>query len=302
MLSNELALRYTDAVQQLLKTAQMQPDEICAIGAHGQTVRHSPENGYTLQLVNPSLLVEKTNITVVADFRSRDMAAGGQGAPLVPAFHDVLFRHPTIHRVVVNIGGISNLSDLPPNKKTIGFDCGPGNMLMDEWCRTHLNQEYDKDGRWASSGKVLPDLLKNLLSEPFLQKSPPKSTGRELFNKTWLEKFLHAKYKNEDVQATLLAFTVECISQSIINYCKGAEEIYLCGGGARNRTLVSGIQDRLKNIAVKITDDLGVNADFLEAHAFAWLAYRALNHMPINLSHVTGAKGERILGAIYYAK
>lgn len=302
LLGNELAGLYAEAVSGLIKTAHISREQITAIGCHGQTVRHCPDEGYTLQLGNAALLAEKTNITVVADFRSRDIAGGGQGAPLVPAFHDVLFRHPSIHRVIVNIGGISNLTNLSLTDKTIGFDCGPGNMLMDAWCQKHIGELYDKEGEWALSGMVLPQLLKKLLDTPFFQISPPKSTGRELFNLDWLTKFLSLDDKPSDVQATLLALTVASISQAIVSYCKGADEVYLCGGGARNRGLVTKLQEKLKNIHVTTTDELGVSADYLEAHAFAWLAYQTMHHLPISLSEVTGAKGDRILGAVHYVR
>lgn len=239
LVANELAGRYAATVHDLLGKAGIGPHQIVAIGCHGQTIRHQPEYGYTIQLNNPALLTEMTGITTIADFRSRDIAAGGQGAPLVPAFHLALLRHPERHRVIVNIGGISNLTNLPISGSITGFDCGPGNLLMDAWCQTHTAQRYDNDGAWAARGTVLPHVLEALLGHPFFHKPPPKSAGRENFNLAWLQQFLTGHEVPEDVQATLLQLTVEGIARSIDNYCLGAEEIYLCGGGARNGALVS---------------------------------------------------------------
>jgi len=200
---NQLARQYAIAVDSLLKQVSYLPGQIQAIGCHGQTIRHCPEHGYTLQIGNAALLAELTGITVVNDFRSRDIAAGRQGAPLVPAFHDKILRHPDIHRVIVNIGGISNLTNLPPGNATSGFDCGPGNLLMDAWCMEHLGLPFDADGAWAATGNVLPKLLDRLLAEPFFALPPPKSSGRDLFNMAWLQSHLHGEELPEDVQATL---------------------------------------------------------------------------------------------------
>ena len=207
---------------------------IRAIGCHGQTVRHAPQHGYTIQLNNPALLAELTGITVVADFRSRDIAAGGQGAPLVPAFHDALFRAPDVHRVILNLGGIANLTDLAPGSATTGFDCGPGNMLMDAWMQKHLGKPYDQDGAWAATGKVLPELLARLMAHPFLALPPPKSCGREEFNLAWLQAQLAGNERAEDVQATLAAFTARTVADAVRDHCGSPDELYVCGGGARN--------------------------------------------------------------------
>ncbi|MDH4235202.1 MAG: anhydro-N-acetylmuramic acid kinase, partial [Gallionella sp.] len=237
LIGNQLARFYATAVNALLAAANLPNTKIKALGCHGQTIRHCPEHGYTLQIGNAALLAELTGITVVSDFRSRDIAAGGQGAPLVPAFHDKVMRHSEIHRVIVNIGGISNLTNLPPEADTSGFDCGPGNLLMDAWCMQHLGKPYDDSGVWAASGKALPALLEIMLSEPFFSQPPPRSCGRDLFNMSWLQDKLNGSEAAEDVQATLLELTSRAIAQSIQQHCPGAKEIYLCGGGAHNRTL-----------------------------------------------------------------
>lgn len=301
LVANELAHHYADATKSLLLAARILPHQVSAIGCHGQTIRHRPEAGYTVQLGNAALLAELSGITVVNDFRSRDIAAGGQGAPLVPAFHDKMLRHPDIHRVIVNIGGISNLTNLAPGHPTIGFDCGPGNLLMDAWIRRHLAQPYDKDGNWAKSGSVIPMLLQSMLDEPFIRANPPKSSGRDLFNMHWLEQRLHGKETPADVQATLLEFTSRAISSAILNHCPGAKEIYLCGGGAHNTALLNSLQTSLSSSQVQLTDQLGLAADWLEAIAFAWLARETLLGHCANLPEATGARHPCILGAIYQA-
>lgn len=299
--ANSLSRNYAAAIQGLLKSSGVRAEQIKAIGCHGQTVRHRPDLGFTLQLANPALLAELTGITVVADFRSRDIAAGGQGAPLVPAFHASLFSHPERHRVIVNIGGISNLTSLPPKGRVLGFDCGPGNLLLDAWASLHLGQPYDKDGAWARSGRILPELLRRLLAEPFFAERPPKSTGRDLFNLPWLQRHLLPDHAPVDVQSTLLQLTVEGIAAAIIDYCGKAGEIYLCGGGAHNGELIHRLKLRLPDRAIALTDAIGIETDWVEAFAFAWLARQALHGQPGNLPEVTGARGPRILGGIYPA-
>lgn len=299
LIANQIATLYAQAIDGLL--AQSSRTNIKAIGCHGQTIRHRPEHGYTIQLVNAAKLAELTGITVVSDFRSRDIAAGGQGAPLVPAFHDNVLRHPNIHRVIVNIGGISNLTNLPPGKDTSGFDCGPGNLLMDAWCLQHKGTPYDENGEWAATGRVIPELLSCLQAEPFFTQPPPKSSGRDLFNMTWLQAHLQGDEAPEDVQATLTELTASTIARALCTYCTGAEEIYLCGGGARNLTLKSRLKTLLPACTVLTTNDAGVDADYLEAIAFAWLAQQTLDKVPANLPRVTGAAHPCILGAIYYA-
>ncbi len=301
MTGNELARLYATATAALLQKSNITPNQVRSIGCHGQTVRHRPEHGYTLQLGNAALLAELTGFTVVSDFRSRDIAAGGQGAPLVPAFHDKVLRHPDIHRVIVNIGGISNLTDLSPDLPTTGFDCGPGNLLMDAWCGQHLGKPYDERGAWAATGKVLPALLEQMLSEPFFAFPPPKSSGRDLFNPAWLQDKMQGDERAEDVQATLLELTCRTIAQAIQQHCAEAKEIYLCGGGAHNLTLHNRLASLLPDSTVQTTNVLGVDSDYLEAIAFAWLAQQALHGLTANLPAVTGARHPCILGAIYPA-
>ena len=301
LLANELAHHYATAVHALLDKAQISARQIRAIGNHGQTVRHRPEAGYTLQIGNGALLAELTGITVVQDFRSRDIAAAGQGAPLVPAFHDRVLRHSGLHRVILNIGGISNLTDLPPDGPTTGFDCGPGNLLMDAWIARHRNQTYDRDGAWAASGSILPALLDAMLSEPFFSAPPPKSSGRDLFNMDWLLRHLNGNEAPADVQATLLTLTGHSITDAIQRHCPGANEVYLCGGGAHNRALVDHLSRDLPGCRLQMSDVLGIGTDWMEAVAFAWLAQQALEGHPANLPAVTGAKHPCILGAIYPA-
>lgn len=298
---NELARRYAAAIGQLLQEAAVPASRVTAIGCHGQTVRHCPEPGYTIQLGNPALLAELTGIAVVADFRSRDIAAGGQGAPLVPAFHAAMFGHAKRHRVVVNIGGIANLTNLPPRGEVIGFDCGPGNALLDAWISRQTGRDFDRNGAWAAEGRGIPGLLERLLEHPFFQQAPPKSVGRELFGLDWLATALTGDESAQDVQATLLQLTVASIANAVHAYCPGAQEIYLCGGGARNTALASSLQHALSPAKVAPTDALGVNADWLEAFAFAWLARQALHRAPGNLPSVTGARHPCVLGAIYPA-
>ena len=299
--ANQLARLYASAVNSLLAQTGSTPDSIKAIGCHGQTIRHRPEHGYTIQIGNGALLAELTGITVVNDFRSRDIAAGGQGAPLVPAFHDKVLRHPNRHRVIVNIGGISNLTNLSPTTPTSGFDCGPGNLLMDAWCMQHIGTAYDANGDWAATGQALPELLSKMLAEPFFALSPPKSSGRDLFNMNWLNSLLNGNETACDVQATLLEMTCVSIADSIIEQCGGAQEIYLCGGGAHNLTLRNRLAQLLPDCSVQTTSDIGVDSDYLEAIAFAWLAQQTLRGKPANLPRVTGAAHPCILGAIYPA-
>ena len=299
LVSNELAQLYARAINELLTAHQFYPADISAIGCHGQTIRHRPELGFTLQIGNAALLAELTNITVVADFRSRDIAAGGQGAPLVPAFHQAVFSDKNIHRVVINIGGIANLTDLPINNTVKGFDTGPGNMLIDAWAMQHLAVAYDASGEWATTGQVITPLLTALLTHPYFCQAPPKSTGRDLFNMAWLQQYLKAEYLPKDVQRTLLELTAVTIADAVTQYCVNVKEIYICGGGAHNNALVECIIRLLPLTKVARTDDLGISVNWVEAAAFAWLARQAMHRATGNLVAVTGAKGPRILGAIY---
>ncbi|TXI17038.1 MAG: anhydro-N-acetylmuramic acid kinase [Nitrosomonas sp.] len=303
ILGKRLSRLYAEAVINLLAQAGVKHEQIIAIGCHGQTVRHCPEEdkGYTIQLVNAAMLAELTQIAVVADFRSRDMAAGGQGAPLVPAFHHAVFKSTVSHRVIVNIGGIANITSLDPHNNILGFDCGPGNILMDAWCLRHIGENYDKYGQWAASGQVIPVLLENLLTDNFFLRQPPKSIGRELFNLQWLEQKLSGNELPQDVQATLLQLTVLAIANALSEYCPHATEIYICGGGGHNTLLIDRLEEAMPDKKVALTDELGIPADWVEAFAFAWLAQQTVLRKTGNLATVTGARGDRILGAIYPA-
>lgn len=308
--ASALATRYAVCCHELLRSANLAPARVRAIGVHGQTVRHVVEKGYTRQINNPALLAEMTHIDVVADFRSRDVAAGGQGAPLVPAFHAQIFRSSEQTRVICNLGGISNITILPVNTDAAvrGFDCGPANVLLDEWSSRHLGAPYDEGGRFAASGRVVEPLLSRLLDEPFFALPPPKSTGRDLFNASWLDAKLagFAELRPADVQATLTALTATTVVREIERHAGGCGTIYVCGGGARNPELLRALEAALtksgvNGASVGTTDELGVPAHHVEALAFAWLAKRCIERAPGNLPAVTGAAGERVLGAIYPA-
>jgi anhydro-N-acetylmuramic acid kinase len=293
-LGNQLAKRYAAAVADLLRGCGKTADAIRAIGCHGQTVRHRPDRGYTLQIGNAALLAELSGIAVVADFRSRDIAAGGQGAPLAPAFHATLFRHRSENRVVVNLGGIANVTRLPIEGTIVGFDCGPASCLLDLWVAKHLGKPYDEGGEWAAGGTVLPALLGRLMDEPFLGAPPPKSTGRDLFNEPWLAARLRGE-PPRDVQATLLEFTARCVADA----CKGASRVIVCGGGTGNGALMRRLSALLAPAPVESSAEHGLDPSLVEAAAFAWLAERSLGGAPGNLAEVTGARGPRVLGAIY---
>jgi len=299
--SLELADLYARAVEGALAAGGVDRRGVAAIGCHGQTVRHRPDLGFTIQLNDAARLAELTGIDVVADFRRRDMAAGGQGAPLVPAFHEAVFRDPSTSRCIVNIGGISNVTWLPAGRHTLGFDCGPGNVLLDGWARRHLGAHYDEGGRWAARGRTDEALLASFLAEPFLRLAPPKSTGRELFRMAWLEERLPREYRAEDVQSTLADFTAHAIMDAIDRFCASTDEIYLAGGGARNAALVERIESLAGDRPVAPTDALGVPTAHVESMAFAWLAMKCVRREPIDLTAVTGARRPTVLGAIYPA-
>ena len=289
-------------IQALLAEQQLQPSDIRAIGSHGQTIRHEPARGFSIQIGNPALLAELTGISVVSDFRRRDIAAGGQGAPLVPAFHEALFA--TGQRcAVLNVGGFSNLSLLQPERPVHGFDCGPGNVLLDAWIQLQRGERFDRDGAWAASGVVIPELLHALLGDPFFQTRGPKSTGRELFSLEWLQQHLAQlpPYAPADVQATLLEMTAQSIIDSLTAAQQNTETLLVCGGGAHNGALMRRLQDLLPSARVSSTAAQGVPPDWVEAMAFAWLAHCCLEQIPANRPSVTGARGLRVLGAIYPA-
>ena len=314
---NQLAAVYAAVVGALQRQAAGQgisPQQIRAVGVHGQTVRHQPRQntdqaagaGYSIQLNNPALLAELTGLDVVADFRSRDVAAGGQGAPLAPAFHQGFFGRADATVTVLNLGGISNLSVLPPAgsaQPVLGFDCGPGNALMDAWCQQHTGQPFDASGAWAASGKLVPALLRSLLDEAYFSQPIPKSTGRDLFSLAWLAQKLapFAAERPEDIQHTLAELTVgPCIS-AIVSYGKDSKELIVCGGGAFNLHLLRRLQTGLPGLRVGSSAQHGLPPLQVEAAAFAWLARQMLERQPGNLASVTGASGPRVLGALYPA-
>jgi anhydro-N-acetylmuramic acid kinase len=298
---------YASVATALLHDSAEVARDITAIGAHGQTVRHRPEpgdGGYTLQLLDGALLAELMRVDVVCDLRSRDVAAGGQGAPLAPAFHAALLGAVGECCAVLNLGGIANLTVHAPPAPAIGFDCGPANALLDGWCERHLGMQYDADGAWAAQGTVLAPLLEALLAEPYFDAAPPKSTGRDLFNLDWLDHhLLHraAEARPIDVQATLAALTVESVARDIERHAPQATALFVCGGGARNGHLMRMLGKRLPRLRVTTTAELGIPVDQVEAAAFAWLAYRFVHRLPGNLPEVTGARGPRVLGALYPA-
>jgi len=303
-----LARLAAEAVRDLLSQTRLPPEQIRAIGSHGQTIRHMPRGPepYTLQICNPSLLAELTGIATVADFRRRDMAAGGQGAPLAPAFHAAFFTHPAENRVAVNIGGMANITVLPAGMKApvSGFDTGPGNVLLDAWTQRHLGEPVDQDGRWGAGGRVIDTLLAVCLSDDYFALPPPKSTGREYFNSAWLERKLvewGGTAVPQDVQATLAALTAQSIAQAIRHHAENAQRLLVCGGGVHNQALLAGLQQHLPGVPVESTAQHGVDPDYLEAIGFAWLAKRTLEGLPGNLPTVTGASGWRVLGGIYPA-
>lgn len=305
--SNHLVAQYAQAVRELLSRADVAAADVVAIGCHGQTIRHRPDEGYTLQLNNPSLLTESTGIAVVADFRSRDIAAGGHGAPLVPAFHAACFRDGVRHRTIINIGGIANVTSLPPGDDgtPTGFDTGPGNMLMDAWAREHLGTDCDIDGCYATSGVVIEPLLAECMTDPYFVMAPPKSTGRDRFHREWLMAKNLKGLRPQDVQATLAELTARSITHAIARWCPQTQDAFVCGGGAHNADLMHRLKSRLqagaKPVTLASTETLGMHPDWVEAMAFAWLAAQAVDGKTGNLASVTGARGPRVLGAIYPA-
>ena len=305
--ANALARTYVHAVAALLERSQVPASDVAAIGAHGQTVRHRPGVfdgiGYTLQLNNPALLAEHTGVAVVADFRSRDVAAGGQGAPLVPAFHQHLFARPGESVLVLNLGGMANLSVLGKDGEVLGFDCGPGNVLLDGWCQRHTGQSFDAGGTWGASGTAMPELLTAMLAEPYLHQAPPKSTGRDLFHSDWLVMHLtgYPEAAPQDVQATLVELTANACAQSAISYGKNSRKMVVCGGGVFNAQLMQRLQALLPDVDVSTSDAWGLPAQQVEATAFAWLARQTVRGATGSLKSVTGARGARVLGAIYPA-
>lgn len=297
--ANQLAGIYAQAVSALLVEASVDTRTLRAIGCHGQTVRHRPEAGYTLQIGNAALLAELTGARVVTDFRSRDVAAGGQGAPLAPAFHAIMLRAGSEHRAVLNLGGIANLTWLPAQGEVTGFDCGPGNCLLDLWAQRHLRTPMDEDGAWAAGAVADARLLDVLLAEPYFAMPPPKSSGRELFNESWLQTHAVSRLEPRVVQATLLELTAQSVSRAFRAHCPRAQRLIVCGGGVRNAALMARLRHLLAPVPVESSASHGIEPGLVEAAAFAWLARQTLAAQPGNLPAVTGARGPRVLGAIY---
>lgn len=305
VLDLQVGERFATAARELLRQAGVAADAVSAIGCHGQTIRHRPDgpNPFTLQIGDPNRIAEMTGITTVADFRRRDMAAGGQGAPLVPAYHAALFRTPGECRVLLNLGGIANLTILPatPEEPVRGFDSGPGNTLLDTWARRHLDRPFDQDGEWAAGGSVQEAALEQLLDDPYFQLPPPKSTGPERFHLAWAAERWNGieAAPPADVQATLTALTVESVCRQLESAAPECVRVIACGGGVYNRELMRGLERRLYGIPLETTEAYGIAPQLVEAAAFAWLARQTLERHPGNLPSVTGATHPVILGAVY---
>ncbi|SEP58482.1 anhydro-N-acetylmuramic acid kinase [Basfia succiniciproducens] len=309
-IDHQLGLLYAESINRFLQKVRLKSEDICAVGCHGQTVWHSPncEFPFTMQIGDMNLVAAKTGITTVGDFRRKDMALGGQGAPLVPAFHQDLFFAAERLTVVLNIGGISNISVLEENCPTVGYDVSVGNALLDSWIELYQGKRYDKDALWAKNGKISTALLTDLLAEPFFQQAPPKSTGRELFNLAWLNKKLEkftalsqTMPSPQDVQRTLVEFTALSIANELKKLQKSDRTnlLLVCGGGARNPLIMQRLTALLAEWRVSTTSEFGLDIDYVEAAAFAWLAYRRIHNLPSNLPSVTGAKSEVSLGVIF---
>jgi len=297
------------ACKALLSSAKISADQVTAIGSHGQTIRHAPkgDHPFTLQIGDPNHIAQLTGITTVADFRRRDMAAGGQGAPLAPGFHAAMFRSAEKQRALVNIGGMANLTllHLDSTKPVTGFDTGPGNVLIDGWCQRQKNKAFDEDGQWARSGNINTSLLEQLLATPYFSSPPPKSTGRELFNQPWLDQQIKSSDEDinpADIAATLTELTARSICNDLQQHFSGYEELLICGGGAHNSFLLERINTlTAQEVFVGTTSLLGIAPDWVEAAAFAWLAQQTMEHKPANVTSVTGAASDCILGGVYFA-
>lgn len=303
--ANTLADLYADCIDTLLGQAGLSARQICAIGAHGQTVRHAPDERYSLQILNAARLAQRTGIDVIADLRAADLAAEGQGAPLMPAFHAHVFKDLPGRCGILNLGGIANLSIIDRNERSArvsGFDTGPANVLLDAWIEQHQQLRFDDRGQWAASGQPIPALLQRLLAEPYFGQPAPKSTGRDLFNLSWLSSHLPAGHGHTaaDIQATLLALTAETTAQAIRDH--RLSTVYACGGGAANHHLLDAIQARVgSSIRIDTTRALGIDPQAVEATGFAWLARQRVHQQPIPLQDITGARHATILGAWHAA-
>ncbi len=311
VLDRQLGYLFAEATTGLIDSAGYKAGDIAAIGSHGQTIRHRPpsashsrETSFTLQIGDPNTIAEQAGIATVADFRRRDMAAGGEGAPLAPAFHAAAFAKADGRRAVVNIGGIANATLLQGGEVQAGYDTGPGNTLLDQWVQRHQGEAYDRDGTWSSEGTVLPGLRDALLADPYFTREGPRSTGKEYFNMAWLEQALAslgAAIEPRDVQATLAEITAQSIANGIIDSGFTPEDVYICGGGARNTDLMRRLYQKLAPTPLDTTAALGIEPEWVEAAAFGWLAHQTVTGLPGNASSVTGAQGPRILGAVYPA-
>lgn len=295
-------------INEILARNKLTSVDVAAIGFHGQTIRHHPEANppFSVQIGCPSTLAHETGIKTISDFRMADIAAGGQGAPLVPAFHEAVFYSPIESRLILNIGGIANLTLLPSNKEDaiFGFDTGPGNTLLDTWIHRHQQKDYDSNGDWARTGKLIPELLDRMLQDEYLIKEMPKSTGKEYFNLEWLETYIaSSNYEANDIQRTLVEFTCASITQAIESISAAHEEtplsVYLCGGGINNSFLIERLTHQNPKLNIKSTQDIGIHPQLVEASAFAWLAHRTLSALPGNLKSVTGAHTDKVLGGLY---
>lgn len=307
-LDRELGQLFAAATLELLSSAGQPAQQICAIGSHGQTVRHRPPSGrqtsrpsFTLQLGDPNTIAEITGIATVADFRRRDIAAGGEGAPLAPAFHAAAMAMADTNRAIVNIGGIANITMLEGLELQQGFDTGPGNTLLDHWINRHQGQAFDRDGQWAARCNVVPDLLEALLAHPYFARTGPRSTGKEQFNPAWVDSCLvgRSQLAPGDVHSTLAELSAASIAHGIRSSGINVDEVYICGGGAHNVDLMQRLQRLLAPARVDTTSAIGMDPDWVEAATFAWLAQRTLSGLPGNAPQVTGARGARILGGIY---
>lgn len=301
----QLVTRFALAVNELLESAGAKPADVDAIGSHGQTIRHCPECSppYSLQIGSPEALASATGIVTIGDFRTADIAAGGQGAPLAPAFHNAVFRTRNANRVILNLGGIANITCLPadPALPVTGFDTGPGNTLIDAWARRILHRDYDANGEWAAGGTVIDSSLAEMLTEPYFGMVPPKSTGRELFSEQWLDRFgsgHSVTNRPEDLAATLVELTAITVSKAINRFAASSTEVYVCGGGAHNNYLMDRIKMSIGDRQLSTTQALGIGPDWIEAAAFAWLAKQALENRPGNLPEVTGAEKAVVLGRV----
>jgi anhydro-N-acetylmuramic acid kinase len=295
----KLGKAFASMVKTLLENSKTKASSIQAIGSHGQTIRHNPAKHFSYQIGDPNIIAAETGITTAADFRRRDMALGGQGAPLVPAFHQAIFNKKNTNRSIINIGGIANVTLLTSAGLVFGFDTGPGNSLLDAWTEKYLNQSHDDKGEWAAKGKVHLDILNNLLNDPFFKLPPPKSTGREYFNLPWLQKYLPHTIKPIDVQATLVELTAQTIIDAISQHVSHGE-ILVCGGGVHNDFLMSRLNNLGSNFVIKSTIEEGVDPDWVEAIAFAWFAKQTLKKKPASIPAVTGSERPALLGGIYF--